>query len=549
MEFNMAKEIESILRTLVSYHSISGTELEQGVEKYVHRYIGEIPYFKKKPNQFGNLEIPEDPFRRSVPYGVVIGKTRKTVILSGHLDVVETDVYGEAKDLAFSMTEELENKLSTMELSYSQRKDLESKEWFWGRGTADMKGGIAISMALLKKYAEMAERGELEGTYIFIGVADEECYSAGMRATIPLYRKLKEEFDLEYKLLIDPEPSDYENGNQVLSLGTVGKNLPVIMTQGKLSHVGKYFNGINALNMLNGIFNKTNGSLDFVDTYKGEANMPPAWQYMKDMKEFYDVSLPYRACGYISILSYTRTSEEILKKLKAIGEEVFKEEVEKLNNEYKEFKLLNKFAEDIEIEFEPHIYTVKELCEILKSKDEGRYNEFYNRVYEESLELIHNGKSYPEATIYFMNKLLDFTEIKTPIILIGMAPPYYPATHSDHIEGKEGYGSKIFNFANNISTEKYGQPLTCQHFFNGICDNSYTSLPNINFNEISGNYPLWGRGYILDLEGIRDLSVPAILYGPIGIEYHQWTERVNKKSLLEITPNVMNEIIHYAWKN
>ena len=35
-----------------------------------------------------------------------------------------------------------------------------------------------------------------------------------------------------------------------------------------------------------------------------------------------------------------------------------------------------------------------------------------------------------------------------------MAPPYYPATHSDQIEGREGYGSKVFEFAKKLSEEK-----------------------------------------------------------------------------------------------
>ena len=42
--------------------------------------------------------------------------------------------------------------------------------------------GIAIAMFLFEKYAALAQKGELEGSVFFAAVADEESYSAGMRA-------------------------------------------------------------------------------------------------------------------------------------------------------------------------------------------------------------------------------------------------------------------------------------------------------------------------------------------------------------------------------
>ena len=60
---------------------------------------------------------------------------------------------------------------------------------------------------------------------------------------------------------------------------------------------------------------------------------------------------------------------------------------------------------------------------------------------------------------------------------------------------------------------------------------------------------MWGDLYSLDLKSIKELSVPAILYGPVGREYHQWTERVNRKSLLEVIPDMLENVIKFAWKN
>ncbi|MBQ2867881.1 MAG: hypothetical protein IJE87_05865 [Firmicutes bacterium] len=53
--------------------------------------------------------------------------------------------------------------------------------------------------------------------------------------------------------------------------------------------------------------------------------------------------------------------------------------------------------------------------------------------------------------------------------------------------------------------------------------------------------------YSLDFEAIEEIGIPAVIYGPIGKEYHQWTERVNKKSLLEVVPAVTQQLFEHLW--
>ena len=52
----------------------------------------------------------------------------------------------------------------------------------------------------------------------------------------------------------------------------------------------------------------------------------------------------------------------------------------------------------------------------------------------------------------------------------------------------------------------------------------------------------------VDFEAIEEIEIPAVIYGPIGKEYHQWTERVNKKSLLEVVPAVTQQLFEHLWK-
>ena len=53
--------------------------------------------------------------------------------------------------------------------------------------------------------------------------------------------------------------------------------------------------------------------------------------------------------------------------------------------------------------------------------------------------------------------------------------------------------------------------------------------------------------YDIDFDAIKKINVPSVIYGPIGKEYHKWSERVNKKSLLHTVPRVTRELIKQAW--
>lgn len=543
----MKEQIMEVLTQLVSCDSVSCTTRELKASEYIYDYLTSIPYFKEHPELVGKHQIPNDIYGRFVPYAVVLGNKKDTVILSGHSDVVSTEVYGEAEPLAFTVGEELEAKLASMDLDPVSRADMESGEWLWGRGVADMKSGVALNMVLTRKYAEAAMEGKLDGSIIFMAVPDEESYSAGMRAGVSILRDYKKKYDLKLKLLIDPEPAAESGEDQVMSIGSVGKIMPVILTQGKVAHTGHCFNGISGLNMLAGIYQRTNGSLDFCDAMEGEATMPPTWANMRDMKLCYDVSLPYRGYGYFTILNFETTLEEYLEKLKAISAEVFEEEVKKWNDTYQAFKKINKFETKEELYYETCVYTFAEFCDMLREKDKEGFEACYKSIYDETVKKIEEGMNYPDATVYIMDQVLNYADIKNPLVLIGVAPPYYPATHSDKIEGLEGMGSKIYDFASELSEKRYQQGLVYENYFMGISDNSYTSVPPLDFDALTKNYPLWGKQYDLDFDAIEEVSVPSILYGPIGREYHQWTERVNKRSLLEVMPDMLQEVIAFAW--
>ena len=69
---------------------------------------------------------------------------------------------------------------------------------------------------------------------------------------------------------------------------------------------------------------KTELAPEFAEKSATEICPPPTWFCLRDRKEGYDVSVPFRAGGYMSILGFEKTPDEVIKRLKELGKEVLK---------------------------------------------------------------------------------------------------------------------------------------------------------------------------------------------------------------------------------
>lgn len=546
----MEKRIFEILTALTSMKSLTGSAAECAPARWFVEFFRAMPYFQKHPEDTGAYAIPDDPFGRSVPYALLRGKREDTVVLSGHFDVVPAEEYGAAEEYAFRPgTGELEARLRDFPLTEEQRRDLESGEWLWGRGVADMQGGLAVHAALFEAFAKQAEAGELEGSILFVPVPDEESYSAGMRGAAEVLRTLRRRYGLRYKLLIDPEPTREVDGALLFSLGSVGKVMPAILVQTKKAHAGRCYEGFSALSVLADIYLRTNGSLEFSDVYADEATVPPTWAQLRDRKHGYDVSIPHRAGGYFTVLSFSSTPEDIERKLRRICAEAFAAQVDKLDREYQEFKKRSRAERREHICYEPCVMSFHELCELLRERDREGFEAFYAAAYARAADAVHRGgAAYPDATLDLMEEVLNYSGIQYPVTLIGFAPPYYPPVHSDHVGGKEGYGSKALRFVAELSERAYGRPVVSENYFMGISDLSYGAVTApFDYESLSANMPLWGGAYRIDFGAVEENAVPSVIYGPVGKEYHTFAERVNKHSLYHVIPATTRALIEYMW--
>lgn len=513
----MRERILQLVQELVAIKSVSASVNERQVEDYLYGVLEQIPYFVKHGTHFGQIAIPQDPYGRRIVYALVKGHSNKTVVLLNHHDVVGVEPYGSVSDKAFDI-EAIKAALLQTELNLEIREELESGEWLAGRGSCDMKGGLAAQLAYLEDYANNPNKG----TLLFISVPDEESFSAGMRRGVWFLNEAKKDWDLDYRLAINSEPNRRSEATQIVPVGSVGKVLLVTVVQGCSVYAENYKEGINPLGVLASFIAATEGMDSLTEEYCGERTIPPIWLQARDKKANYDVSVPQRASGYCTLQAFSKTPQEIMRSFKEL-----------LVDTIQDFRVQRKLACPIQV------IDYSELVQLATATP--GYQAWRASKVQDQKKFISEGLgSYLELTIKCIEELLDFVGMNE-VVVLGFAPPYYPPANSNAMN--KPYFAAICQELAQQKKVKYEQ------YFLGISDCSYCGLTTPPLDKYyEKNTPLWGELYNFDVAAVARLQIPFMLLGPWGKDLHCKTERVNIKSLTEELPKELALVCSLAWR-
>ena len=182
---------------LLHVPGISGTRSEVQTAEKVLSLLENMPYFQSHPSQLWRIPVPDDPLGRFdvAAYLELNPRAKKCVILSGHMDVVGVEEYGHLAELAFD-PEALRERITELPLSEEARRDLESGSWIFGRGTADMKLGLALGLELLRHFSEPGS-GKIQSD--FRGPLHSEDHGDGKTAAQPTVQP-----DIQARTQVDP---------------------------------------------------------------------------------------------------------------------------------------------------------------------------------------------------------------------------------------------------------------------------------------------------------------------------------------------------------
>ncbi|MHA2174651.1 MAG: M20 family metallopeptidase [Candidatus Hodarchaeales archaeon] len=151
-----------------------------------------------------------------------LGKAEKTILICGHLDTVPI---GDINNWDFDPLGQISN------------------GYFYGRGSADMKGGIAAALGAMKFLNDNYDESDFNFNIQFLGTSDEEVGLGGATASLDLKLLDSTEF------LIVPEPTNLRVG-----IAEKGVLWLLITANGKAAHGSTPEMGVNAIEELVKLF-------------------------------------------------------------------------------------------------------------------------------------------------------------------------------------------------------------------------------------------------------------------------------------------------------
>ncbi|PKG25289.1 M20/M25/M40 family metallo-hydrolase [Niallia nealsonii] len=527
-------------KKLVEIPSINGTVGEVTVMDEVERLLRTFPYFEKHPDRVWYKEIPGDPLGRKSVFGLVIGEkgySTKTVLLHGHLDTVAIDDFGELKNYATD-PEGLMEKMKELDLDEEVKMDLDSGDWYFGRGSVDMKSGVASHLSVLQYLSE--HTSEFSGNVLFMANPIEETTHGGIIDALEELVRLKKEQHFEYITAINADfigPLYPGDRTKYIYLGSVGKLLPSFYIRGKETHVGQPFEGLDPNLIASELVRRINYNMSLADEAEGETTLPPVTLKLEDLKKSYNVQTPFSSFVYFNYFVHKITPSEVISQLLEIALDAFKDVIADLNRQYTKYcEVLNRETESLP--WKPRVITYEELyTKVMKDSGEmvnERLQEVLDKNKREDLRIVSR---------MLVDELLKMDADHTPVIVLFFSAPYVPHNYAkDMKEHDQKWLKQLDSLAQEIG-EKNNETFQIKKFFPSLTDSSYLSMDDSDkdIETIKSNFPGMDVLYPVPVKTIKSLDIPAINLGVWGKDAHKWTERVYKPFSFQILPELITK--------
>ena len=540
-------EVESLTRQMVAIPSVVNSPGEAEIVSWIYDRLAVQPYYKEHPENLRLIPTVNDNVPRSNLIALVKSGTGKTdtVIMMGHIDTVGVEEFGELRDLAYS-PERLEKVLRTEGLSEEVQQDLTSGEWMFGRGSVDMKSGVAAQMAVFTRFA--ANPRELEGNLLLLVTPDEEDMSHGILSALPQLAALAAEEGLNYVAVLN---SDYtcarypgDTGAYVY-LGTAGKLLPSFYIIGKETHAGDCFAGLDPNLIAAELTRLIDFNPELCDISFGEVSVPPVSLKQSDLKEVYDVRTPLAAYTYYNFFTHQHTPEDVLQLMIEKGKQTVDNVLEYLNTAYARYCTLS------------HLPTGKLPWQI----EVFSYQDFFRQIAEirgkpflEAMEtkaaelLIDPSLDLRKFSVKMIEAVWQWSQRKAPAIITYFSSAYSPRVALDPAAKNIQRLMKSLEDATQKVQGTTKKAIAIRNYYPYISDMSYIGSCDLaGIDCLTANMPAYGSKYLIDPELLSQLNVPVVNIGPFGADAHKVTERVYKPYSFETLPLLLEATIHRLW--
>jgi arginine utilization protein RocB len=531
-----SKEILKIFKRLQEVRGITGTREEREIAEVVFQCFAEMSYFKNNPGRLIRSEIPGDFLERfNVSAFYKNPKpSEKTIILTGHMDVVDIEGFKHLSSLAFDY-EAYTSHVQELKISKEAEADLQSGEWIFGRGVADMRFGLAIAIEIMK---EFMEQEEFSGNLLFLGVVGEESNSEGMRHAVRYLQDLKTSFKLDFRALLLFESfldSPKIPSRKYIHIGACGKLMPFFLAIGESHHASIPSSGFDSSVVIAEIISAMCFQLDLSMESHGKTAPPPSCLKYGDLTKGYSASTPLHGLAYFNMVTLEEKPDEIMETLLELSRksvsEVATRIIHKRNrSEEKGGKTKRDISDDV------GIFTYKEVYKRALRNHGEKIEKEVNQVYE---TMRSSGKTIQDISIAIVQRVFDRSGIKPPALLVGYLPPYYTSKFPDESDPKVKHVLSLVDQLSSYAKSKFNEDLVRDDFYMGVSDLSFSyGLGEENISGVMNNIPGCDLLFPIPEKEMKDLNIPGVIIGTYGKDFHTPTERLHLRYALEVVPEL-----------
>jgi len=399
-----------------------------------------------------------------------------------------------------------------------------------------MKSGLAAGASLLMEAAR--DWSELDVNLALLAVPDEENNSCGMLSAAAYLARLQKEEGFRYLACVGLEPT-FATGEEAVPsiyLGSVGKINPFFFCAGKETHVGEYYEGFGAAQILSQINLMLDGSAEYADSSDGRAYPPFGCMRQSDLRREYSATIMTRGFAFYSYLTARKLPGQILGEMRTIAEKALRLAIERHRRNAEAFSRRNASPPSSRT-WKATVLAFEELA--------GRAEETlcgnFGPLLENTLQSVPRGADERAKAIAVVEALVDACAIHGPLVVIGFLPPWYPHRANRGISNGEKMLKRVASDTVKEAQKRFGKGLEIRPFFEGVSDLSYCGFQGepSEMELFARNMPGWKTLYSLPTDALASLDIPVLNLGPLGKDAHKNTERIHLPYAIGVFPELL----------
>lgn len=519
--FAWAPRVRSLTRDLVRIPSVTGSPGEVEIIRYIEHLLRTLPYFQGAPDHLRLLPTADGRYSVvALVRGGRSGARARTPVLMGHIDTVPFDDYGALASIACD-PEALAGRPGAPE-GYME-----------GRGSVDMKSGVAANLALLERFA--AEAAEAEGALLFLATPDEEDTSQGILSVVEALPALAAEWGLE---LVGAINTDYTaprfpgDTDRYIYAGTVGKLMPTLWVAGQETHAGEPWRGFDPNLLVAEVLSRVSLNPALCEVEGAEVTPPPVALKVTDTKEAYNVQIALSAWAYFTWFTFRRPASEVLSRFRAEVEAAFAAVLARQAERARAWSSLGPEAAPLP-DWPVQVLTFAELAAHVGEE----------RVRAEAAALAEAEPEMRRFALALTERLWQLAGLRPPAAVVGFAGVYYPPL----VVPAESPLRQAAEEAARTAGEGY--QIQSRDFFPYISDISFLGCPDTpaELAVMQANSPAWSTLYRVDHAAHGKLSLPVLNIGPWGEGAHTRHERVHEDYSFRVLPELIWQTLQRLW--